>query len=135
MHRDKRFVFYPTRRPQRGDVNLKIQYFGRCMGLFGLRDKDQSCYRLFIELVKSARDGDPISSQELAYKLDLTRGTVVHHLNHLMNAGIVKVSENRYSLKESSLKLVIKSVKLELDEAMENLKQVALELDTELGLD
>jgi len=123
----------PLEKPEEDNINIQIQYFGRCLGLFGLRDKDKSCFRLFVELVKVAKEERPISSQELTFRLNLSRGTVVHHLNRLIDAGIVKCEDNRYQLKEASLEHVVDSVDKELSVLMNNLKEIAKKLDEQLG--
>ena len=132
MKRRRKLILYPKDNPKSNNVNVKIQYFGSCLGLFGERDKDSSCYRIFIELVKSSKGAEPISSQRLAYKLSLSRGTVVHHLNRLMDFGIVQEFSNRYSLVNPSLEKVIISLNEEFGKLFENLKKVAGELDKRL---
>ena len=125
---------FPARKPESENVNVLIQYFGRSLGLFGLRDKDSSCFRIFIELVKGAKSNRGVSSQELAYKLGLTRGTVVHHLNKLIDAGIVKSQQNRYSLRGTTLGEVVDYIEKDLQELIKNLKEVASQLDTQLNM-
>src|SRR3990167_11073730 len=72
------------RRPLEKTINQELQWFGNSLGLFNLRDKDKSCFRVFIELLKAAKANMPLTSDELAYRLNLSRGTVIHHINKLM---------------------------------------------------
>lgn len=134
MKRKNRILILPARKPDSDNVNVQIQYIGRCLGLFGLRDKDSSCFRIFIELVKCAKQKQGQSSQELAYKLELSRGTVVHHLNRLIDAGIVKSINNRYFLKEPTLEQVVGSIETTLTELLRDLKEVAARLDEQLDI-
>ena len=76
------------RKPGRS-LNNELQWFGSSLGLFNLRDKDKSCFRIFIELLKAVKHNHPLTSDEIAERLKLTRGTVVHHLNKLMGSCIV----------------------------------------------
>ena len=41
------------RKPAQSNINKELQWLGSSLGLFGLRDKDKSCFRIFIELIKS----------------------------------------------------------------------------------
>ena len=66
-----------------GNVNQELQWVGNSLGLFNLRDRDSSCFRVFITLVKRAKQNTPITSDDVADRLRLSRGTVVHHLNKL----------------------------------------------------
>ena len=75
--------------PPRGhNINFELQWLGNSLGLFGERDKDKSCFRVFITLVKEGRRR-PLTSDMIASQLQLSRGTVVHHINHLMSSGMI----------------------------------------------
>src|SRR3989338_2316913 len=117
----------------RSDINERLRWFGASLGLFGERDRDSSCFRVFIELLKSSRANKPISSTELAYRTGLSRGTIVHHLNTLMEAGIVVADANRYALRVGNLELLVDEIKKDTDRAFSDLRLRAKELDEELG--
>lgn len=122
------------RKPRLHDPNKELQWFGESLGLFNMRDKDKSCFRIFIELLKAARISLPLSSDEIAFKLGLSRGTVVHHLNKLMQAGIVINDKNKYLLRVNNLKFLIDELEKDLIRSLDNLRNVAEELDDYLGL-
>lgn len=121
------------RKPIKHNINEKLQWFGSSLGLFGLRDRDRSCFRLFIELLKAAKGQDRLSSDELAYKLELSRGTVVHHLNKLMEAGIIIHEHNRYFLRVESLKMLVDELKKDIRRTIDDLDEIADEIDKTLG--
>lgn len=122
-----------TRKPSYDDINEELRWIGASLGLFNMRDKDQSCFRVFIEMIKSAgRDG--ISSDELAYRLDLSRGTVVHHLNKLMQSGIVVSDKNKYLLRVDSLNALIEELEKDVHRTVSDMKEVARQVDYYLGL-
>lgn len=123
-----------SRRPTVPDVNELLQYFGGSLGLFGSRDKDKSCFRVFIILIRNLKEKGPISSDEIALRTGLTRGTVVHHLNRLMAAGIVTSEKNGYELKVDKLEDLVDIIKDNVDRAFDNLKLIGKELDHKLGL-
>jgi predicted transcriptional regulator len=114
------------------NINEELRWLGNSLGLFGLRDKDSSCFRVFINLLK--RRNYPISSDEIAEMLSLSRGTVIHHLTKLINSGIVIREREGYLLKEDNLESVINEVKKDVETLFENLKESAKEIDKELGL-
>ena len=111
-----------------------MQWLGSSLGLFNLRDKNSSCFRIFIELLKSAKGNKPLSSDALASQLDLTRGTVVHHINKLMESGIVVHQGNRYYLRVGNLQILIDELKKDLERTLTDLKQAAKEIDDMIGL-
>ena len=89
------------------DINDQLQMIGGSLGLFSLRDKDKSCFRIFITLLNSVRHAPGLSSDDLATMTGLTRGTVVHHLNKLMSSGIVEHDRGLYSLTFSTIEELI----------------------------
>jgi predicted transcriptional regulator len=123
-----------SRKPPTKNVNEELQWLGNSLGLFNLRDRDKSCYRIFLELLKAAKARVPLSSDEIALRSGLTRGTVIHHLNKLIEAGIAVHHRNRYMLRVDNLKDLVKEVKRDIQHACDELELVAEEIDNRLGL-
>ncbi len=130
----QRITIVRTRKPAEKNVNQELQWFGNSLGLFNLRDKDKSCFRIFIELLKAAKAKRPLSSDELAYRLNLTRGTVIHHINKLMDSGIVVYDGKRYMLRVDNLKELVDEVEKDIERTCSDLKSIADEIDKRLGL-
>jgi len=127
-----RIIIRRIRRPPTQNLNEELQWFGNSLGLFSLRDKDKSCFRIFIELLKASKHEIPLSSDALAYKLDLSRGTVVHHINKLMEAGLVIPSKKRYTLREQNLSILLDKMKQDFDHMFNELQKTAEEIDARL---
>jgi len=121
-------------RPLKKDINEELQWLGNSLGLFSLRDKDKSCFRVFIELLKAAKAREPLSSDEIAERLGLTRGTVIHHINKLMEFGLVSRIKNKYMLRVENMEDLIDELKRDFERTYHNLKQVAIDIDRSLGL-
>ena len=132
--REHRITIIRISRPKQGNVNDELKWFGHSLGLFSERDKDSSLYRLFIELVKSGKKSEAMTSDELAYKLKLSRGTVVHHLNKLLESGIVVQERNRYMLRVANMEILVNEIKRDIRRTMENLTAIAKQIDEELEL-
>lgn len=130
----QRITIIRTARPRSHDINDELQWLGHSLGLFSDRDKESSLYRLFVELIKSGRKGEALTSDELAYRLKLSRGTVVHHLNKLLESGIIITDRNRYILRVQNLSILVDELRRDIRRTMDNLKQIAQLIDDELGL-
>ena len=122
-----------VRKPVQNNINHELQWLGSSLGLFGLRDKDKSCFRLFIELIKSTKKGKALSSDELANKLNLSRGTVVHHLHKLQNSGIIVFENKGYLLRVNRLKSLILEIEKDMKRTLDDMKEMADEIDKKLG--
>lgn len=130
----QRITIVNIRKPAEHNVNQELQWLGTSLGLFSLRDKDKSCFRLFIELLKSAKSHQTLTSDELATKLALSRGTIIHHINRLMESGLVVHEGNRYILRVENLKSLIEEIEKDIKRACDDLKEIAKEIDNRLGL-
>ena len=123
-----------ARKPVDENINRRLQWLGSSLGLFNLRDKDKSCFRIFIEFLKATKRRMALSSDELAYKLGLTRGTVIHHMNRLMESGLVTHEGNKYLLRVNNLSELVDEVRKDIDRTCSELKAVAEDVDKKLGL-
>lgn len=130
----QRITIVKIRKPNSKDVNDDLQFLGNSLGLFNMRDKDKSCFRVFIELLKAAKQKRLISSDELAFRLGLTRGTVVHHINKLMESGIVVHDGNSYFLRVDRLEALIQELRKDIQRTFDDLQDMAKEIDGSLGL-
>lgn len=130
----QRITIVQIRKPAEHNVNQELQWFGTSLGLFNLRDKDKSTFRLFIELLKSSKASHMLTSDELAARLDLSRGTIIHHINKLMESGLVVHEGNTYTLRVENLRTLIEEIEKDIKRACDDLKEVAKEIDNRLGL-
>lgn len=129
----KKITIVRIRKSPHENINQELQWFGNSLGLFNLRDRDSSCFRVFITLVRKAKRNEAMSSDAIADHLNLSRGTVVHHLTKLMNSGIVVRERHGYLLRENTLQQVIGDIHRDMDAAFSELKRVAKEIDEKLG--
>ena len=120
------------RRPARSEINEELQWVGASLGLFNLRDKDRSCFRIFVELLKSSKIGKGLSSDEIASKSGLSRGTVIHHINKLIESGLVIVEERKYILREARLEPLIDEVEKDVIRSLDGLRAIAKDIDKKL---
>ncbi len=129
-----RITIVNLKKPITREINISLKWLGTSLGLFNLRDKDKSCFRIFIELLKCAKRKEELTSDELARKLKLSRGTIIHHIKKLMDAGIVTRERNKYSLRANNLTSLIEEIEKDLRRTCDDLKDIAREIDKRLEL-
>ena len=129
----KKITIIKIRKINSPNINQELQWVGNSLGLFNVRDRDSSCFRVFITLVRRARQNKHITSDEIADKLNLSRGTVVHHLAKLMDSGIVLREKEGYILRESNIQDLVKDLHHDMERMFSELKDVAKEIDLKLG--
>lgn len=131
---EKKIIILKTKKPIEGTINEELKWLGHSLGLFGDRDRDKSCFRLFIELLKASKFGVSLSSDELAEQSNLSRGTVVHHLNRLMETGIVVPYRKKYVLRETHLENLMEDLRKDMENLFNEMKKTAKEIDDMLEI-
>lgn len=129
-----RITIVKTGRPEKDNLNQELQYLGESLGLFSERDKNKSCFRIFIALIKSLKTGRQLTSDEIAEQTNLSRGTVIHHLNRLMESGIVVSQKNYYMLAVDNIEELVDLARNNIMKTFDNLKSAAKNIDKKLEL-
>ena len=111
------------------NLNQDIQFLAESLGLFNKRDKERSCYRVFLELIKNKKG---LTAEEITITTNLTRPTVIHHLNNLRESELIIKEKSRYKIINSSLNSLIYHVENELNITLTELKRIAKDIDKEL---
>src|SRR3989344_6724981 len=127
-----KITIYKIKKPSTNDLNSQLQFFSQSLGLFSSRDKEKSCFRIFIALVEAKKSRRFLSSDEIADKANLTRATIIHHLKNLEDHGLIRQENNRYSLSSNSFSSIIKTIEKESKELFEELESLAESLDEKL---
>ncbi|MFH2021583.1 MAG: winged helix-turn-helix domain-containing protein [archaeon] len=122
------------RKPREENLNDELQWFFQSLGIFGNRDKNKSCFRTVIVLLRSLRHDEGLTSDEISEKVSLSRGTVIHHLHNLIGSGLVVNDRNRYMLRVDNLKELVDEVEQDIYKTMTELRKVAEEMDKKLEL-
>jgi predicted transcriptional regulator len=129
-----RITIIKTSKPEIQNINDLLQWFGGSLGLFNLRDKDRSCFRVFIVLMKAGKKSKGVSSEEIADLTALSRGTVVYHINKLIESGLVREQSKKYYLEAETLENLIAKLRMDMDQAFDTLSEIGKEIDEKLKL-
>ncbi len=120
--------------PPPGDVKSDIDFICRSFGYFTQRDKNSTAGRIFRLLVKeTAGETDGLTSDQIAEKLDVSRGTIVYHLNSFIAAGLVVRERNTYRLRSQSLQKSIEEIRQDTQRIFNEMLKIAQAIDDELG--
>lgn len=111
-------------------LNEDLQAFSNCLGLFGKRDKEKSCFRIFVHLLE---ERGYLSSEQLAKRSNLSRATVIHHVGRLIDSGLVMKKEKGYFLRFDSLEDLMKDVEKDVFSTFKNLREMSKRIDKEIG--
>jgi predicted transcriptional regulator len=128
------YMILDVRLPPTADFDGDVEWMCRCFGFLESRDKEKTAAKIFKALLGAMKEGKGLSSDELAEKIGLTRGTMVHHLNKLIQSGLAIHREGRYELRGASLRRTVQEIKRDISRIFENVEHVAQSIDENLGL-
>lgn len=129
-----KYVILDLRLPSAPEFDEDVEWVCRSFGFLEPRDKEKTAAGVFKALLEAMRQRKGLSSDELAEKIGLTRGTIVHHLNNLIQSGLVVHREGLYELRGMSLRRTVQEVKRDINRLFENIEHVAQAIDENLGL-
>jgi len=130
----KQIKLVKIRHSSRNNINQDIQWLSASLGMFNKRDREKSCYRIFIELLKHAKDNQPLSSDQIARATRLNRSTVIHHLTKLVDSGLVINEKGMYLLREPTLTKTIESITRDIEYFLSDVKYLSNKIDKKLEL-
>ena len=131
----KQFTIKKLREPTEKQLDKDIEWVCNSLGFITLRDQDNTAYRILKALIKSAKEGKGLTSEELAKLVEPTIGSVIYHLKKMMKAGLVVKLDSTYELSMKSLHTTIEEIEKEITLALGNIKKVAFEIDNKIGLE
>ena len=110
-------------------LNEELQEFSNCLGMFNKRDKEKSCFRIFIHLLE---EKGYLSSDQLAKRSNLSRATVIHHVSRLIDSGIVMKKEQGYFLRFGSLEDLTREIEKDVCSTFRRLREISKKIDERL---
>ena len=119
--------------PESTDINTELQWLGATLGLFGQRDKNSSCFRIFITLIRAAQEENTLTSDEIANNCKLSRATVIHHLNKLRDTGLIQDAPNGYQLSKPTITQSLNHLEEELNDMIALMRAVAKDIDNKIS--
>jgi predicted transcriptional regulator len=122
-----------VRTPAEGSLTGDIDFICQSFGYFSQRDKNNTAGKIFRLLVKNTSEGDGLTSDQIADELELSRGTIVYHLNNFIIAGLVIKEKNKYRLRSHSLQKSIEEIRQDTHRIFNEMLKIAEAIDEELG--
>jgi len=128
------YLLLSVRKPTTAEYETDLEWLCRTFGFLESRDKQKTAYLIFKALVEATAHNNGLTSDELAEKLSLTRGTMIHHLNKMMKSVLVIFHESKFKLRERSLKNTMEEIRRDINRLFENIFEISESIDRSLGL-
>lgn len=121
-------------RPLPNKPTEEFDWICQTLGFFEPIDKDKTAATIFKELVRASESGEALTSSALANRIDMSRGSVINHLNNLMRSGLVVRVGRYYEPRSSSMYRTIEEIEEDVERIFAKIKRTARNIDEELGL-
>ncbi|MCW1309155.1 MAG: winged helix-turn-helix domain-containing protein [Candidatus Nanoarchaeia archaeon] len=130
----KEFLIREVRKPISGKLEEDIEWFCFCLGFCEKRDKKKRAVKIFNELLRATKENKALTADDIARRVNITRGAAIHHLNKFIKAGLVLHTNNVYELRMQNLTRTIEEMRKDIARTFLTLFEIAREIDNKLML-
>ena len=129
-----KIVVKKVEKPFSDDPFDELEWICQSLGFFEPIDRDKTAAAVLKQLINSGGLERPLTSTQIAERVEMSRGAVINHLNNLSRAGLVVRSGRDYSIRSRSIYRTIEEIEEDIDRIFQKMKRVAMELDGEMGV-
>jgi hypothetical protein len=131
----RQFTVKKLREPVEKKLDEDIEWVCSSLGFLSPRDQDKTAYKILKALIKAAKKGRGLTSEELSRYVEPTVGSVIYHLKKMIKAGLVVKLDSAYELRMSSFLKTIDEIEKEIVNTLGDIKKIARDIDNTVGLE
>lgn len=131
----RHFTVRKLREPTDKELDKDIEWVCNSLGFVTPRDQDKTAFRILMALIRAAKKGKGLTSEELTLVVEPTIGSVFYHLKKLMKAGLVVKINSTYELRMHSFLKTIEEIEKEIKMVLSDIKTIAKDIDHKVGLE
>jgi predicted transcriptional regulator len=128
-----KFKLKKVNKPKKGNLDKDVYWLCESLCLSSGRDIGFTAVKIINEVLKNLSNDKRISSEIIAKDLKVSQGLVNHHLRNLIDAGILIRDKNQIFVNGGTLKEAVSTIKREINYVIEDIEQIAEDIDAELG--
>ncbi|MFH0954981.1 MAG: helix-turn-helix domain-containing protein [Candidatus Micrarchaeota archaeon] len=124
-----RLVIRRVEPPFSTNIENELDWICQSLGFFEEIDKEKTASAVFKEIVSATEKGEGLTSSAIAQRVNMSRGSVINHLNNLIRSGLI-VHEGRFYVSRSkSVTRTIEEIEEDIDRIFEKMKARAKLID------
>jgi len=112
----------------------EFEWLCQSLGFYEPIDKEKTASSIFKVMLAAADKGQALTSTAIADSVNMSRGSVLNHLNNLMRSGLVVKAGRYYMLRSRSMLRTIEEIQEDVERIFLKMKRTAQEIDHELGV-
>jgi len=118
--------------PKEVGFEEKIAWICSSLGFFEKIDKGKTAATIFKEIYLAGMLGQVVTSTTIAEKIGMSRGSVINHLNNLLNAGLIEKGGKYYFARHKTMQGIIDEIEDDVLHTFSRMKRVSKEIDSEI---
>lgn len=118
-------------RPRIETAAHELNWICQSLGFFEPIDKGKTAATVFKEILSSSENGKLLTSTELAERVQMSRGSVINHINNLLRAGLITRHGRYYAPRADTISRTIEEVESDIEHIFTRMKKIAKDLDDE----
>ena len=130
-----KIVIRKVEQPFSGKSVDELDWICQTLGFFEPIDREKIASQIFKEIVSATDRGEALTSTAIAERVNMSRGSVINHLNNLMRSGLIVRSGRYYSARSRSMYRTIEEIEEDIERIFSKMKKTAMEIDRELGIE
>lgn len=127
-------VIKKVERPFSSRLDDELNWICESLGFFEPIDKEKTASAVFKEIIRNAEKGRLLTSTELAEKINMSRGSVINHLNRLIRSGLVEKQGHYYLPRSKSITRTLQEVEDEIETIFRRMESSAKQIDKKFGI-
>ena len=121
-------------KPQIKSLEEDLLWLCDSFGFSSGRDTENTANRIIFSLLEKLSNDEISSSEVLAEDLDMKISRINHHLRNLNDSGLLYRKKRLIYLRGGSLKAAVKEMRKDSERILDELENIAEEIDSMMGL-
>ncbi len=121
-------------KPFSDDAREEFNWLCESLGFFEPIDKSKTASTVFKEILAATDKGLALSSTALAERVGMSRGSVINHLNNLLQAGLITKRGRFYFARSRSVFRTLKEIEEDILRVFREMEAAAQEIDERFRL-
>ncbi len=128
----REIIIKERRMPEREEVEDLMEWVCECLGLVKGRDTDKTSAKLLMCFLRHSMKNESATPEIMASELNLSRSTVIHHLQKYVKSGLIIRTSKGYELRERTLEETLAEIEKDVEREFERIRKIARKIDEAL---
>ncbi len=122
------------KQPAKETLESDLEWFCESLGMLGERDKQKTGLKVFRAVLREVGRDDEISVEDIANRVEMSRTAVMHHLNMMSEAGMLRRDGRMFELRTNNLQKLVDEIESDISRTFDLIREIAEDIDKSMKL-